>query len=259
MKLELSRKEKKRYALAMRRVDYGVWGHRVSKFYSVTLTTRKGDDNSVEKFVKDYKKLVMMIRKLGIKFDYCGCFEHSPERGLLHWHGLFRVNGAFFKLYKGDIKDMKRVRVGERWHSEHMKANRRALGDMWLECHNAFAVEIDSVQKMDYMTEYINKHMVKDYLASSEIRNKFLVSRGWSSPVIKDIQLEFKHWWLTAYEKTNWIGKNGYSVLNKLIKGWCENDGKVAIHIDGGSFMVNKEKIVATVEAVEATEGENIV
>lgn len=46
----LSKDEKRKYALAMRRVDYGCWGYPVSLFRSLTLTTREGDDNSIGRF-----------------------------------------------------------------------------------------------------------------------------------------------------------------------------------------------------------------
>ena len=43
---ELSNSERRRYALALRRVDYGVWGYPISLFRVITLTTREGDDKS---------------------------------------------------------------------------------------------------------------------------------------------------------------------------------------------------------------------
>ena len=101
---ELSKAEKRKYALAMRRIDYGIWGYSVKLFFEMTLTTREGDDNSTERFGKDVGKLIKWMRGLGFTIAYCGVYELSPGKRLLHWHGLLRVKGGFLKLYEGKVQ-----------------------------------------------------------------------------------------------------------------------------------------------------------
>ena len=209
---QLMSAEKRKYALAMRRVDYGIWGYPISLFKKITLTTREGDDNSTERFKKDFRKLVVWFRKLGYEVEYCGVFELTPAKQLLHWHGLLRIKSGYFPV------------------------TRRELGDKWNEIHNAFAVEIEPVRKMAYLQKYINKHMVKDYLAQSIIRNKFLVSDGWMRKGYKEIIAEFKHWWRNGSGEL-WLAKEAWNVLNRVVKKFCEGED-VVVKANFGFFKL---------------------
>jgi len=194
----LSKEDRRRYAKAMRRIEYGVWGKPLSLFRKITLTTRKGDDNSCKRFGKDFRKLIAIFRGLGYSLEYCGVLELSPKNHLLHWHVLFRVKGGYFPI------------------------TRRKLGDMWNEIHNAFAVDIKNINKGKELVEYINKHMVKSVLNSEgEIRNKFLVSKGWLPGGWSALVSEFKNWWVNGSGDI-WMGREGYVQLNNILKRACE-------------------------------------
>lgn len=194
---ELTKGEKRKYALALRRVDYGVWGYTKSLFRVLNLTTRAGDDNGTKRFGKDLRKLIAWFRKLGYEVEYCGVYEFTPENALLHWHGILRVKGGYFPV------------------------TRRMLGDKWNEIHNAFVVDIQPVKKMSYLEKYINKHMVKDYLSDGVIRNKFLVSRGWCRGGIGGLIADFKKWYFEVMD-TTWMSTASFLLLKSIIRGYCE-------------------------------------
>jgi len=236
--MQLDKVQKRKYAMAMRRIDYGVWGWSSSVFQEVTLTTRLGQDQSTDKFKKDLRLLVQWMRRRGIKIEYCGCYELSPLKGLLHWHGLFRIKGGFLKLYDGEVRDLKEWKGDDKqWHSKHLNANRRALGDRWFEIHGAFRVSIDKVRNEEEMKSYILKHIVKDYLNEDLIRNKFLVSKGWCRKGTNEINDEFKRWWVNGYEKIGWMSSKGYKMMNDMLRRWCEMN-EVQVNASFGYFKV---------------------
>lgn len=233
---ELSREEKRKYALALRRVDYGIWGYKGSLFRVITLTTRAGDDNGTKRMGKDVRKLIAWFRKLGYKVEYCGVYELSKKRGLLHWHGILRVKGGFFQVYEGEYRKGK---------GEHARGNRRALGDKWNEIHNAFAVDLEVVRNMKYLERYINKHMVKDYLSEGIIRNKFLVSGGWMRKGIKELVADYKNWWVNATGDI-WVSKAGWLLLKSLVRGWCERKD-IRVGNTNGYFGLSDGRIVSEI------------
>ena len=93
---ELTHAEKRKYAMAMRRLSLGIWGYPVSTLRAVHLTTKKGTDNTPWAFAKDLRKLIGSFRDDGYGLQYNGALEFSPEKHLLHWHGIFRIKGGFF-------------------------------------------------------------------------------------------------------------------------------------------------------------------
>ena len=82
---ELTSGEKRKYAMAMRRLNLGIWGHAISTLRAVHLTTKKGDDNTPWVFASDLRKLVKSFRRDGYDLEYNGALEFSPEKHLLHW------------------------------------------------------------------------------------------------------------------------------------------------------------------------------
>lgn len=220
---DLSRDEKRKYAMAMRRVDYGIWGYKTSLFRVITLTTREGDDNTTGKFGKDFRKLIAWFRKLGYKVEYCGVFELSPGKWLLHWHGILRVKGGYFPV------------------------SRRELGDKWNELHNAFAVKIESVEKMAYLQKYINKHMVKDYVSGEVIRNKFLVSGGWGRKGVKELIVEFKKWWVNV-SGDYCVSSAGWAFLKILVRRYCEGEN-MKLANQNGCFSLSKGQVRSVIYA----------
>lgn len=222
---DLSSAEKRKYALAMRRIDYGIWGFKVSSFWVLTLTTREGDDNSVKQFGKDFRKLIAWFRKRGFRVEYCGVYELTPGKELLHWHGILRVRGGYFNI------------------------TRRELGDKWNELHHAFVVKLEPVRKMAYLQKYINKHMVKDYLAEGVMRNKFLVSKGWSRRGVNDLIDEFKNWWLNVTGDF-WMSNEGWAVCKIIIRRWCEREN-IKVLKDNGFFALSAGKVLAEIYSSE--------
>lgn len=247
----LTRYEKRKYALALRRIDYGIWGHPISLFYVITLTTREGDDNTTERFGKDVKLLIRWIRKLGYKVEYCGVYELSDEKGLLHWHAILRVKGGYFKLYEGERRDDKHRWKGKDGtiYSKHINANRKALGDKWNELHNAFVVKIQPTISRAFLGKYINKHLVKDYLAEGVIRNKFLVSSGWMRKGVKELVVEFKHWWVNINNDI-WVSNAGWALLKIIIRKWCEGKN-IRVGNDNGYFDLSAGRITAEIYGSE--------
>lgn len=195
---ELTHSEKMRYAQAMRRLNLGYWGYPVSTLRAIHLTTREGNDNTTKVFAEDLRKLVGGYRAEGYDVQYCGALEYTPGKGLLHWHGLFRIKGGYFPV------------------------TRRMLGDSWNVCHGAFVVKIAPVKSNKELREYIVKHVMKEYVGEDEnIRNKFLFSKGWMRPGWKDVESIAKEWVLSGLE-TTWIGKDGWNLVNKIVFGWAE-------------------------------------
>ncbi len=221
----LSNAEKRKYALALRRVDYGIWGYARSVFRVVTLTTREGDDNSTRRMGKSIKKLIAWMRKLGYGIEYCGVFELSPGKGLLHWHGILRVKGGYFPV------------------------TRRMLGDKWNEIHNAFVVDLAVVKNISYLERYINKHMVKDYLSEGVIRNKFLVSRGWMRSGISELIVDFKKWWVNVTGDI-WVSNAGWLLLKTIIRRYCENKN-VLVGGTSGHFGLSGGRVDAEIYSFE--------
>ena len=131
----LNHNDKTKYALGMRRLNVGCWGFPLENLRAVHLTTREGDDNSSWRFSKDLRKLVNSFRREGYEIEYCGVLELSPKKHLLHWHGLFRIEGGFFI-------------------SDDMRVARRTLGDRWNELHGAFAVKMVPVTHTLELEQY---------------------------------------------------------------------------------------------------------
>lgn len=234
--------DKRKYALSMRRIEYGVWGYDIGNFQVVTLTTREGDSQDTDRFAKDFKRLVSFIRSKVGEMQYCGCYEVSPKKGLLHWHGMFRIKGGVFKLYEGKMLSVKEWKdKNGRYHSKHLDANRRVLGDKWNELHNAFAVNCDRVRDMKHIGSYITKHIVKNYLEEVIVKNKFLISRKWRRDGLKEIMERFKLWWQEGFDEV-WMSRYGWKVLNELIRSWCEV-GSAVVKSNFGEFVVVQNKI----------------
>lgn len=74
--------EKRKYAQAMRRIEVGVWGYRKSLFRAIHLTTREGDDNSTERFTRDFRLLIKSWRKMGYDVEYCGAMGLYAGKGV---------------------------------------------------------------------------------------------------------------------------------------------------------------------------------
>jgi len=212
---EFTHAENKKYATGMRRLWLGIWGYQVSTLRSVHLTTKEGNDNTPWVFARDLRKLVNSFRAEGFGLQYDGALEFSPEKHLLHWHGLFRIKGGYF------IKPM------ISWQDRAVV--RRTLGDRWNECHGAFVVDIEPVTMRKALREYILKHILKEYIGvDEEIRNKFLFSRGWMREGWKKVEDKAKLWVLGGYESDGGMSamlmtKKGWNKVNEIVQAWAES------------------------------------
>ena len=63
---ELTKAEKIKYAVGMRRLNLGTWGYPVSTLRAIHLTTREGNDNTTKVFAYDLRKLVLKFRGQGM-------------------------------------------------------------------------------------------------------------------------------------------------------------------------------------------------
>jgi len=205
---ELTHGEKVKYATAMRRLNLGFWGYPLSTLRAIHLTTREGNDNRTEVFARDLRKLVSSFRAEGYDVQYDGALEYTPKKGLLHWHGLFRIKGGFF--ISGDIHRCRRV-----------------LGDRWNEFHGAFVVQITKVNSNKELKEYILKHIMKEYLGEDDnIRNKFVFSKGWMREGWKEVESLAKTWVLGGLD-TKWMDKERWSLVNKIMLAWAEKQDAI--------------------------------
>lgn len=201
---ELTKAEKIKYAVGMRRLNLGTWGYPVSTLRAIHLTTREGNDNTTKMFAYDLRKLVLKFRGQGYDLQYDGTLEYTPKKHLLHWHGLFRVKGGYFPL------------------------TRRELGDLWNKIHNAFVVQITPVDTKKQLKEYILKHMMKQYIGEDEdIRNKFLFSKGWMREGWKEVEGLAKLWTLGGLESdggldTFYMNKKRWELVNEIMQAWAE-------------------------------------
>jgi hypothetical protein len=187
----------------MRRLNLGYWGYPLSMLRAVHLTTREGNSNSTKVFARDLRKLVNSFRVEGYGLQYDGALEYTPEKGLLHWHGLFRIKGGFFV-------------------DEEIKKVRRVLGDRWNIYHGAFVVKITEVNSNKKLKEYILKHIMKEYIGEDDrIRNKFLFSRGWMREGWKDVESLAKTWVLGGKD-TFWMRKEHWLLVNEIMQEWAE-------------------------------------
>jgi len=211
---ELTSAEKRKYAMAMRRLNLGIWGYQVSTLRAVHLTTKEGNDNTPWVFARDLRKLVNSFRGDGYDLQYNGALEFSPEKHLLHWHGIFRIKGGFF------LKPM------ISWQDK--AAVRRELGDRWNKCHGAFVVQITEVLSRKDLEKYILKHILKEYIGVNEdMRNKFLFSRGWMREGWKKVEDLAKLWVLGGTESDGGMSpmmmtKEGWDKVNEIVEYWAE-------------------------------------
>jgi len=195
---ELTHGEKMKYAMAMRRLNLGVWGYPVSTLRAIHLTTREGNDNTTKVFARDLRKLIGGWRAEGYDVQYDGALEYSPGKGLLHWHGILRIKGGYFPI------------------------TRRMLGDRWNECHDAFVVKITKVNGNKELREYIIKHILKEYVGEDdEIRNKFLFSKGWMRKGWKEVEAIAKGWVLGGLDAI-YMNKERWSKVNEIMLAWAE-------------------------------------
>lgn len=232
----MEKEERSKYARGINKIQLGVWGFKTDRIYSIHLTTRLGDDNSTARFGKDFRKLIRWMRSLGYKVEYCFAMGLTPEKGLLHGHGLIRFGGSSIKLYDGAVRSSKTWRDGKnKLHSKHIDGNRRALGDKWNQCHGAFSVDLAGFYGKETFEKYITKHIMKDYINASMIRNSFLMSFGWKRKGYENIITEVKDFWEQG--TGNWLGTDGWRLANKAVKAYCERTNLLFTTSFGGLFM----------------------
>lgn len=208
--------------MSIAKIQEGVWGHKESLFRAVHLTTRKGDDNSPEKFKKDFKALMQELRReMGYEIEHVGALGYTPKQHLLHYHGLFRIKGGIFL-------------------STDKKQQRRMLGDLWNKHHNAFAVDIDKIRSLELITKYITKHILKDYMRE-EVKRGFILSRGWKNKELKEVLEDFKEFYIQG-RGFPWMGEKGWKAWRKLSRIVCERKTAI-VKFDFGYYVIRNGKI----------------
>lgn len=199
-KRELTHSEKMKYAQAMRRLNLGLWGYPLSTLWQIHLTTREGNDNTTEVFARDLRKLILWFRGMGYDVQYDGALEYTPEKGLLHWHGILRVKGGYFPI------------------------TRRMLGDKWNEIHGAFVVKMKCVNSGSELKKYILKHIMKQYLGEEdEVRNKFLFSKGWMRLGWKEAEAVAKEW-ATGGLGAMYMNKERWKLVSEIMEAWAKKE-----------------------------------
>lgn len=163
------KREKRVYARAMRRLEYGYLGYAPSLFRKVTLTTREGDDNTRDTFLKHLKMLSDSFEREGYVIDYCGVLLPTPGKGLLHWHGVWRIKGGYFIH-----------RLPDRGREAEKEVRKR-----WLKYHNAYEIDFEAMRREGTFRQYVIKHILKGFV---EERARLNFSKGWTRPGLKEAQ-----------------------------------------------------------------------
>ncbi len=206
---ELDYSEKRRYARAISAVRAGVLCHRWQGLRTFELTTRAGDDNSWETFKVHFRKLVRELRRLDMPIEYCGAPELSPQRGLLHLHGI--MVGGFIPHGK--------------------------LSELWGKIHNAPIVYIRDVRGVHGIIEYIVKHTVKQYVDGG--RGRLLISKGWLPKGWELVQKLLVKRGL-MYEGV--MGKKIWADNRERYEKWCGGH-KIAFNLGPTLFSAEMEVI----------------
>ena len=202
--MQFGKREKRVYARAMRRLEYGYLGYAVSLFRKVTLTTREGDDNKRGTFLKHLKMLVDSFKRDGYVVDYCGALLPTPGKGLLHWHGLWRIKGGYF-LY----------RMPDRGREAEKEVRKR-----WLRYHNAYEIDFESMRREGTFKEYVSKHILKDFV---EERARLNFSKGWSRPGLKEAQEIIKRF-VSEGRSMMLMSREDWKLYNEVEQAFCCGD-----------------------------------
>lgn len=144
---------KKRYARAINRIKAGGYGRPIKDLKEFSLTTKEGTDNTWATFKKDFTKWVRQLReKEGFYFEYVASPELTPEKGLLHVHGVLAFQGVM---------------------------SLKVMSKYWKMIHGASRVHIRRVKSYKAYGNYIIKHMLKNSKDLSLLKARILMSKDW--------------------------------------------------------------------------------
>lgn len=155
-KSTVDKRLKKKYARAMEKFRWGIWGQDMNMIVEIVLTTKEGVKNSWKDIVRDNRHLREGMRKDGYKYDDCLCGEVTPLKGLHHLHGLVRFRE------KVDLYEFNR-KLSERWELYH----------------GAKIVYVSPVYYLKGLLNYNVKHILKNYVENPFSRVRILRSKGW--------------------------------------------------------------------------------
>lgn len=198
------KREKRVYSRAMRRLEYGYLGYAVSLFRKVTLTTREGDDNTRDKFLRHLKMLVDSFESEGYVIDYCGALLPTPGKGLLHWHGLWRIKGGYFIH-----------RLPDRGREAEKEVRKR-----WLKYHNAYEIDFEALRREGTFGQYVSKHILKGFV---EERARLNFSKGWTRNGVKEAQ-EVILRFLSDGLGGLYMSSDNWKLYNEMEKAFCCGD-----------------------------------
>lgn len=242
---ELDRKLRRKYAKAKRRFELGIWGHDLKKVFGVHLTTWSeakyergkniGRSKNTWAAVKyDNRQLRMKLRKTGISYEDCYCAELSPGKGLVHLHGLIRVE-----------KSIKAYQLHE------------IISKAWGEIHDSPVVWVNEVYNMKGVMAYDLKHALKNYI-NDGFGLHMLSSKGWLPAGWREVTKILFRWydenkypdWVKDAEGIDYfIENNGYEkvwmareIMDNYLWRWC-NGETVKLEFDGGITIIQGNSI----------------
>lgn len=228
---KLTDAERRLYAMLMGRARKGVYGHLVPGFWCIHLSTRKGDDNSLERLRADFVTLMAWIRSLGYKVQWFGGMGYTPKAGLVHCHAILRVEGG------------------------NLAITRRMLGDKWNEIHGAFAVQITrSARTLENVLKYVTQHVLKDMFRAEMEGDGDSGVRGRRGACSK-YELRSRDWLPRGWQRfrkvlVNWYsgGHGGFTMrkedwknVDKWVRLWCESKDFTIHGLYGYIKVVNGE------------------
>ena len=188
---------------------------RVDEFVKYELTTREGDDNTYKRMANDHKVLLHYLRKKGYKLSYIACTELSPNKGLMHLHGMFRG----VKL-----------------------PDHALLKDIWSRLHNAPIVWIQSCWDKDNVVDYAVKHVVKQYPETSRNGQRLMLAKDWMP---KNYQVVKKLLNAAALKMImDGIGsKQVWERVNEVFYRWCRGLQTPPFEYKGNTHWIKNQAV----------------
>jgi len=145
----------RRYARCCHRVESGLIGRDITKFYRTVLTTRLGDANDWATMQKHLKLLKMQLVYRGVVIEYVFLPHVSDKNGLLHLDGVIWVKKGNVSIFELQV--------------------------LWSNIHGATEVAFELVRVLTekQLIHYVVSHMFKDYDKVVGFKGRMLISKGW--------------------------------------------------------------------------------
>jgi hypothetical protein len=224
------KKEDGKYFRQRDRITWGILGdgskpYNPGQFAKYELTTKEGVNNDIKLMVKHHKALLRKIERFkGIKLDYVAVPELSPQKGLIHIHGIMRNNS-----YIGEDEIIEKY----------------TLSEWWEKIHGAKITWISAPRSFHDATQYMVKHTIKEYPESSRLGFRALTSKHWL-PVNCELvkKLIVKATQKVIMTKAGVEPEEQWSRCNQSMKLWVlgRNTRPLGI-VDAEPFYINGEYV----------------